>query len=72
MDSTAYVNVTVSNKQAENRTSPVYVAELGKLSLQDILEKKPDNMSKDVENMLTKLLLSYYQESYNIMVGNKK
>lgn len=39
MDSTAYVNVTVSNKQAENRTSPVYVAELGKLSLQDILEK---------------------------------
>lgn len=41
-------------------------------SFQNILEKKPDNMSKDIENMLTKLLLSYYQESYNIMVGNKK
>lgn len=49
MDSTAYVNVTVSNKQAENRTSPVYVAELGKLSLQDILEKKPDDFNKQID-----------------------
>ena len=49
MDSTAYVNVTVSNKQAENRTSPVYVAELGKLSLHDILEKKPDDFNKQID-----------------------
>ena len=39
MDNTSFLNITISQEKAENRTSPVYVAELGKLSLQDILEK---------------------------------
>lgn len=49
MDNTSFLNVTVSEKKAENRTSPVYVAELGKLSLQDILEKKPDDFNKQID-----------------------
>lgn len=49
MDNTSLINITVSNKTAENRTSPVYVAELGKLSLQDILNKKPDDFNKQID-----------------------
>lgn len=49
MDKTSYVNITISEEQPEKRTSPVYVAELGKLSLQDILDKKPDDFNKQID-----------------------
>ena len=49
MDNTSFLNITISQEKAENRTSPVYVAELGKLSLQDILEKKPDDFNKQID-----------------------
>lgn len=49
MDNTSFLNVTVSEKRAENRTSPLYVAELGKLSLQDILDKRPDDFHKQID-----------------------
>ena len=49
MDNTSFLNVTVSEKKAENRTSPLYVAELGKLSLQDILDKRPDDFHKQID-----------------------
>ena len=49
MDNTSFLNITISQEKAENRTSPLYVAELGKLSLQDILEKKPDDFNKQID-----------------------
>ena len=49
MVNTSFLNVTVSEKKAENRTSPLYVAELGKLSLQDILDKRPDDFHKQID-----------------------
>ena len=36
MNNTAYISVEVSKNTPENRTSPVYVQEKGKLSLNDI------------------------------------
>lgn len=49
MDNTSFLNITISQEKAENRTSPVYVAELGKLSLQDILDKRPDDFHKQID-----------------------
>lgn len=49
MDSTSFVNVTISKKGAENRTSPVYVSEAGTLSLQDILSEKPSDFHKQID-----------------------
>ena len=38
-------------------------------SFADILETSPEDMSEEEKNNLAKILLSYYQESRNIMMG---
>lgn len=44
-----------------------------KHSFSNTLESNPKNMGEQEKNFLSKILLSYYQESYNIMTkGNKK
>lgn len=41
MNNTSYISVEVSKNQPVNRTSPVYVQEKGRLSLNDIISEKP-------------------------------
>lgn len=41
-------------------------------SFANILDTSPKNMSEEEKNKLAKILLSYYQESYNIMMGKNK
>ena len=38
-------------------------------SYANILDTMPKNMSQEEKDLLSKILLSYYQESYNIMTG---
>ncbi len=41
-------------------------------SYADVLDTFPKDMNKEEKDMLSKILLSYYQESYNIMTGKFK
>ncbi len=43
-----------------------------KHSFKYMLESSPKNMEQDEKDYLSKILLSYYQESYNIMTKGKK
>lgn len=49
MDNTSYISVEISKNTPENRTSPVYVQEKGKLSLNDILSEKPADFNKQID-----------------------
>ena len=49
MNNTAYISVEVSKNTPENRTSPVYVQEKGKLSLNDILSEKPADFNGQID-----------------------
>ncbi len=41
-------------------------------SFANVLDTNPKNMSDEEKNNLAKILLSYYQESFNIMMGKNK
>lgn len=49
MSNTAYISVEVSKNTSENRTCPVYVQEKGRLSLDDILSKKPADFNGQID-----------------------
>ena len=58
----------VSDKSEKNAR----VIEWLKHSFKYMLESSPKNMEQDEKDYLSKILLSYYQESYNIMTKGKK
>ncbi len=49
MSNTSYISVEVSKNTSENRTCPVYVQEKGRLSLDDILSKKPADFNGQID-----------------------
>lgn len=49
MNNTAYISVEVSKNTPENRTSPVYVQEKGRLSLNDIMSEKPADFNGQID-----------------------
>ena len=49
MDNTAYISIEVSKNTPENRTSPVYVQEKGRLSLNDIMSEKPADFHGQID-----------------------
>lgn len=49
MDNTSPIYINSKNNSAEERTSPIYVQEKGKLSLNDILHEKPSDFSDEID-----------------------
>lgn len=49
MNNTSYISVEISKNQPVKRTSPVYVQEKGKLSLQDIISEKPADFNGQID-----------------------
>lgn len=49
MDNTSPVSIEISNNEPNGRTSPIYVQEKGKLSLNDILSEKPADFNGQID-----------------------
>lgn len=56
MKETSFINIVNSNKDAEGRTSPIFVADKSRLSLDDILHEKPLNQGSQIH-------ISWFEES---------
>lgn len=58
MNETSFINIINSNKDLEGRTSPIYVADRSRLSLDDILHEKPYNKDSQIH-------ISWFEDSLN-------